>query len=47
MEKREDPRLPRRVFLIAIGIMSLFLDKLEGKPIDPQPVKPGRIEIVE
>ncbi len=47
MEKREAPSMPRRVFLIVIGIMSLFLDKLEGKPIDPQPVKPGRIEIVE
>ncbi len=47
MEKREAPSMPRRVFLSGIGIMSLFLDKLEGKPIDPQPVKPGRIEIVE
>lgn len=47
MEKRETLSMPRRAFLIVVGVMSLFLDKLEGKPIDPQPVKPGRIEIVE
>ena len=47
MEKKETPSLPKRAFLILVGAMALCLDKLEGKPTDPQPVSAGRIEIVE
>jgi hypothetical protein len=47
MEKKETPSLPKRAFLILVGVMALCLDKLEGKPADPQPATTGRIEIVE
>ena len=47
MEDRKNPSMLRRVFLIVVGVMALFLDKLEGKSIDPQPAKTGRIEIVD
>lgn len=46
-EKKEKMGWQRRALLIAVGLMALFLDKLEGKPIEPQPVKSGRIEIVD
>ena len=48
MERKESkkPSKCRRVFLIAIGIIAIALDKLEGKPAEPQPVTSGRIEIV-
>jgi hypothetical protein len=47
MEKQETPSIPKRVFLILVGVVALCLDKLEGKSSDPQPVTTGRIEIVE
>jgi hypothetical protein len=47
MEKKEKIRCPRRAFLIIVGLVALFLDRLEGKSSDPQPVKTGRIEIVD
>ena len=48
MEKKENEKsLLCRVFLIAIGIMALTLDKLEGRPAEPRPVTSGPIEIVD
>jgi hypothetical protein len=47
MEKKEKMSFRRRTFLIAIGFVALFLDKLEGRPADPQPVTTGRIEIID
>jgi hypothetical protein len=46
-QKKEKMSKRRRAFLIAVGYMSLALDKLEGKSTQPpQPVKRGRIKIV-
>lgn len=37
----------RRAFLIAVGYLSLALDRLEGKPTaPPESLKRGRIRIV-
>jgi hypothetical protein len=47
VEKKEKVSFQRRAFLIAVGMMVLFLDKLEGKATAPRPVTSGRIEIVK
>ena len=37
----------RRAFLLAVGYLTLTLDKLEGRPSEPpRPIKSGRIKIV-
>jgi hypothetical protein len=46
MRKREKRSPLQRAFLIAVGLVALALDKLEGKPTERQPVRSGRIEIV-
>jgi hypothetical protein len=46
MEKKEKLSTGQRAFLIAVGLMAMVLDKLEGKPVKPQPARSGRIEIV-
>jgi hypothetical protein len=44
--KKKKMRKRRRLFLIVVGCLALALDRLEGKPAEPQPVKRGRIKIV-
>lgn len=46
-EKTEKMSKRRRVFLTFVGLMALFLDKLEGKPSAPGLDTTGRIEIVD
>ena len=47
MEKRERIGPFRRLFLICVGLLTLAVDKLEGKPTEPPPAKNRRIRIVE
>lgn len=47
MEKKEEMSKWHRAFLVVVGLMALFLDRLEGKPTEPQPIKTGRIDIVD
>ncbi len=37
----------RRIFLTLVGLMALFLDKLEGKPDAAGSATTGRIDIVD
>jgi hypothetical protein len=46
-EKTERMSKRRQVFLTFVGLIALFLDKLEGKPAAPGPATTGRIEIVD
>jgi hypothetical protein len=46
-EKKERMSKSRQVFLTLVGLMALFLDKLEGKPAVSGPATTGRIEIVD
>jgi hypothetical protein len=46
-KKKEEMSKRRRAFLMAVGYLSLTLDRLEGKPkTSTRPVKSGRIKIV-
>jgi hypothetical protein len=47
MDKQEKWSKKQRILLTFVGLMALFLDKLEGKPPAPQPVTTGHIKIVD